>query len=89
MSFIFDVSRAKPSRKLAKIMKSCAKANGCDFIEASIPGTGYQRWLSGSNKGEPFNSRLSITVGDAIDTAAKAAWLSAELEGLNFRRGVL
>lgn len=57
--YMFGTSRVKPSRKDAKTMAKVAKKHGCDFTEVVLPGTGYQHWFSGPNRGHPFDQALS------------------------------
>lgn len=66
---MFGVSREKPLRSEAKIMRLAAKKNGCCFIECVLPGTGYQRWFSGPNRGHPFDDRLAQSVYADIEIA--------------------
>lgn len=67
--FMFGISRQKPTRKEAKIMERAAKAEGCDFIEADLPGTGYQRWFAGPNMGFPFDRDMANRVKARIEKA--------------------
>lgn len=60
--YMFGVSRQKPTRKAAKKMEQIAKQHGAYLVEATIPGTGYQRWFAGPNLGNPFDQRMSNDV---------------------------
>jgi hypothetical protein len=60
--YMFGVSREKPTRRAAKEIERIANRHGADFIEAVIPGTGYQRWFSAENRGEPFDRQVSNAV---------------------------
>lgn len=53
----FGVSQVKPTRKVARIMERVAKRHGAWLVEATLPGTGYQRWFATLNLGFPFNER--------------------------------
>lgn len=59
---MFGVSAVRPSRAAAKQMDRIAKRHGAYLVEATIPGTGYQRWFCCRNMGEPFNSRIAKDV---------------------------
>jgi hypothetical protein len=66
--YMFGVSRQKPTRKVAKRMESIARRHGAYLVEATIPGTGYQRWFVGPNLGHPFDRALSKAVyGDLVE----------------------
>lgn len=60
--YMFGVTRRKPTRDHAKIIERIAEAHGATWIEAELPGTGYQAWFAGPNRGEPFDRRLSAAV---------------------------
>jgi len=66
--YMFGTSRVKPSRKDAKAMAKVAKKHRCSFIEVVLPGTGYQRWFSGPNRGHPFDQTLSQGVYKDLET---------------------
>lgn len=53
---MFGVSRQKPSRRDAKRIARIAKLHGAYLVEATIPGTGYQRWFCAPNLGSPFHA---------------------------------
>jgi hypothetical protein len=59
---MFGVSRAKPTRKVARKMASIAKRHGAWLVEATLPGTGYQRWFSTQNRGNPFDRATAEAV---------------------------
>ena len=59
---MFGVSRTKPTRKVAEQIDQIAKKHGAYLVEASIPGTGYQRWFCSPNHGEPFNREVALAV---------------------------
>lgn len=76
--YMFGVSRQKPTRKAAKKMEQIAKRAGAYLVEATIPGTGYQRWFVGPNLGNPFDQRMSndvyadlVKAGILIDTGGE------------------
>jgi hypothetical protein len=77
--YMFGVSRQKPTRKAAKKMEQIAKRHGAYLVEATLPGTGYQRWFVGPNLGHPFDQQLSK---DVTDDLVKAGILIDSDEGL-------
>jgi hypothetical protein len=62
----FGVSRKKISRATAKTMERVAEKHGCCLVEATIPGTGYQRWFAGPNYGDPFDRETASVVLDEL-----------------------
>jgi len=64
---MFGVSKKKPSRKDAKVMERVAKRHRCDFIEVTLPGTGYQRWFAGPNYGSPFDQAMAKAVRTELE----------------------
>lgn len=60
--YMFGVSRSKPSRRNAARMNRIAKRHGAYLVEATIPGTGYQRWFCGPNRGFPFDAAMASAV---------------------------
>lgn len=63
--FMFGVSREKPTRKGAKLMERTAKKHDAYLVEATLPGTGYQRWFCARNLGDPFDrQRASNVIGE-------------------------
>lgn len=60
--YCFGVSRKRVTRAQARKCASIAKRTDACFIEADLPGTGYQRWFSARNYGSPFNERLAADV---------------------------
>ncbi len=60
--FMFGVSRQKPTRKGARIMDRVAKKHDAYLVEATIPGTGYQRWFCSPNLGHPFDGERAMAV---------------------------
>jgi len=66
---MFGVSRVKPSRKDAKTMERIAKRHGAYLVEATNPGTGYQRWFCCPNLGHPFDDRTERAVYDDLAKA--------------------
>lgn len=71
---MFGVSRKKPSRADAKRMDRIARKHDCALIEVTLPGTGYQRWFVGPNRGSPFDQQMA----DAVYADLDAAGLGAE-----------
>lgn len=64
---MFGVSREKPTRAAARRMRRIAAKHGAVLVEATIPGTGYQRWYACRNRGEPFDSATARAVLDEIE----------------------
>jgi hypothetical protein len=64
--FMFGVSREKPTRKAAKLMNRIAERHGAYLVEVQLPGTGYQRWFAGPNRGNPFDEAMARAVYDDI-----------------------
>ena len=60
--FMFGVSRQKPTRRIAKQLEKIAVRHDAYLVEATLPGTGYQRWFAARNMGEPFDSNRSKAV---------------------------
>jgi hypothetical protein len=60
--YMFGVSHDRPTRKIARKMNTAAKKHGAYLVEAHLPGTGYQRWFCGPNRGEPFNGAMAKAV---------------------------
>lgn len=60
--FMFGVSRNKPLRKHAKVMRRVAKRHDAYLVEANIPGTGYQRWFCTRNYGHPHDQATADAV---------------------------
>jgi hypothetical protein len=60
--YMFGVSRERPTRKIARKMNAVAKKHGACLVESVLPGTGYQRWFCGPNRGEPFNGAMAKAV---------------------------
>jgi len=66
---MFGVSRERPTRRAARRMERIAKRHGAYLVEATIPGTGYQRWFCCRNYGHPFDRATSEAVlGEIGDT---------------------
>ena len=65
-AYMFGVSRRKISRNEVRIMESVAKRHGVTLVEATVPGTGYQRWFEVRNYGEPFNTETARAVIEEI-----------------------
>jgi hypothetical protein len=59
---MFGVSRAKPTREIARRMETIAQRHGAGLVEATIPGTGYRRWFAGPNRGDPFDRALCAAI---------------------------
>ncbi len=72
--YMFGVSRTKPTRAVAKKMERIAKRHGAYLVEASLPGTGYQRWFCTRNYGAPFDQCTS----DAVYADMRAAGIETE-----------
>lgn len=64
--FMFGVSRRRLNARERAICERIAREHGADLIECTLPGTGYQRWFTAPNLGEPFDSRTALAVRDAI-----------------------
>lgn len=60
--YMFGVSRSKLSRRDAARMARIAKRHGAYLVEATIPGTGYQRWFAGPNLGFPHDAAMASAV---------------------------
>ena len=60
--FMFGVSRQRPTRRIAKQMEKIAARHDAYLVDASLPGTGYQRWFAARNMGEPFDRNRSKAV---------------------------
>ena len=71
--FMFGVSTKKPTRRDAKKMRQIAKGHDAYMVEATIPGTGYQRWFCTRNWGEPSNSATAKAVYADMAAAGLAA----------------
>lgn len=59
---MFGVGRAKPRAKAVKKIEAIARKHGAIFVEADLPGTGYQHWFESADRGDPFNR----TTRDAV-----------------------
>lgn len=66
---MYGVSRVRPTRAAAKRMQSIAARHESDLVEATLPGTGYQRWFTGPNMGHPFDAAMSRAVADDLRRA--------------------
>jgi len=75
---MFSVSRNKPSRANARKIESIAKRHACAFVEYVDPGSKYQNWFSGPNRGAPFD-----------DTMARAVMSDLRAAGLADERGII
>lgn len=67
--YIFGVSRSRPTRRAAARMRRIAKKHGAYLVEATVPGTGYQRWFCGPNRGWPFDGHMAKAVLDEIEAS--------------------
>lgn len=66
---MFGVSRVRPTRAAAKRMQAVADKHGADLVEVTLPGTGYQRWFEGPNRGFPFDKAMSDAVWADLERA--------------------
>lgn len=64
--YSFGISHTKPTRNIARVMRKIAERHSAYFIEATLPGTGYQRWFSGPNRGAPFDQAMKDAVIDDL-----------------------
>lgn len=73
---MYGVSKVRPPRAVAREMEQASKAaGGWGLVEATLPGTGYQRWYTGPNRGFPFDDRLARETYEALDAMpAYRAW---------------
>lgn len=69
--FTFGVSREKPTRAIARKLEAIAKRHRAYLVEATIPGTGYQRWFATRNWGDASNSATARAVADDIAKEVK------------------
>lgn len=76
--FMFGVGRKPPTRRSASRIDKIARKHGFCFVEARLPGTGYQHWFAGPNRGFPFDDRN-----------AEAIWAALEKAGLADKDGVI
>lgn len=61
--FMFAVSRKRLPRQQAKRLDEIVREEGgTALVEATLPGTGYQRWCTAPNLGWPFDDRLASRV---------------------------
>jgi hypothetical protein len=67
--YLFGVSRG-PARlgKHYNAVEKIANLHEATVVECEVPGTGYQRWFAGPNRGEPFDRKMAVAV--AADLAA-------------------
>lgn len=75
-TFIFGVHRgpkAKLSARARRAYERAARANGARFIEAILPGIGYQRWFTAPNLGHPFDRATERAVYGEIDRSLRGA----------------
>jgi hypothetical protein len=70
--FMFGVSRTKPTRRDSRKIERIAKRHGATFVEANLPGTGYQSWFSAPNLGSPFDQERAAAVAVDLETAGLA-----------------
>ena len=70
--FMFGVSRKKPTRRDAQHMKHVAKKHGARLVEAVLPGTGYQRWFTAPNLGDPFDHQRAAAIYDDLHAIGSA-----------------
>ena len=66
---MFGITTVEPSREDAKVIRLIAAQHGVEWIEATLPGTGYQAWFVGHNRGFPFDMETRREVMDAIKAA--------------------
>jgi hypothetical protein len=59
---MFLVRRGKLTSLEVEQRERIAKFHGIAFVYANIPGTGWQSWFSGPNRGAPFDDALARTV---------------------------
>jgi hypothetical protein len=68
--YFFGVSRQRISDELAEQVNKIAKENDAEMVVVhNLPGTGYQRWFSCPNRGEPFNRTAAAAVYKALEEA--------------------
>lgn len=73
--YMFGVSHHRPTihgkrpATIRRKLQDIAELHGCTFIEANIPGTGYQRWFAAPNRGNPFDQQLSDRVYEDMKKA--------------------
>lgn len=63
---IFGVSRTRITRAQARKLSRIAKRHDATLVEATLPGTGYQRWFAGPNLGFPFDRSTAQAVAAEI-----------------------
>jgi len=66
---MFGVGHKRVSQAHAARIEAVARKHGFSFVQAVVPGTGYQHWFAGPNRGNPFNQEAE-------------AWIWSELEAL-------
>jgi hypothetical protein len=67
--YMFGVGHRKPPRKKVSAIEKVAKRHGCYFVEVNLPGTGYQNWFAGPNRGCPFDENMERRVMHDLETA--------------------
>jgi hypothetical protein len=70
--FLFGSGRNKPSARDAKRIDAIARKHGAVFVQATLPGTGYQHWFAAPNRGEPFDSALARAISEELEAAGVA-----------------
>ena len=60
--YLFGVSRRRVTSQQAQKIEEIAAKHNVDFYQARIPGTGYQSWFGGPDRGAPVNERLQSAV---------------------------
>lgn len=75
---MFGIGHDAPTQTNATKIGRIARTHGFGFVQTTMPGTGYQHWFAGPNRGAPFD-------GDA----ERAIWADLEAAGLANAKGVI
>lgn len=60
--FMFGVRRGTLTKEERAVRYRAARKHGCGFIYVKLPGTGFQSWFAGPNRGNPFDRDLAAAV---------------------------
>lgn len=64
--YLFGMGYGKLSATDVRARKRAARAEGCSFIHADMPGEGWRFWFSGPNLGSPFDQNMERRVFSAL-----------------------
>ena len=69
---MFGIGRRAPTVANQKKIDEIAKSHGYDFIATTLPGTGYQHWFAGPNRGNPFDRQAELAIWADLKAAGLA-----------------